>query len=207
MHDQVKRLPPLPPADTRVRHLILTGILILGLAEFSYGLWIPAKAWLSQILLDRAWQNSQLQHADVKPWPWADTWPVLKLTDVATNESLLVLQGDSGQALAFGPGFNSQSYQPGQPGNTIISAHRDTHFNFMAQLKTGQQLRLEDRHRRHHVYTIKSLDVVDSHKTLIGIATEEDLLTLVTCYPVNGITPAGSMRYVITGIRESNPAI
>lgn len=190
-----------------MRNLILTGILFLGLAEFSYGVWIPAKAWLSQILLDQAWQDSQLQRTDIKPWPWADTWPVLKLTEVASNESILVLHGDSGQALAFGPGLNSQSHRPGQPGNTIISGHRDTHFNFLAQLKAGQQLRLEDRNRRHHIYTIKSVDIVDSRKTRIAIATEQDLLTLVTCYPVNGIAPAGSRRYVVTGIREDNPAI
>jgi sortase A len=190
-----------------MRNLILTGILFLGLAEFSYGMWIPAKAWLSQILLDQAWQDSQLQHTDIKPWPWADTWPVLKLTDVASNESLLVLQGDSGQALAFGPGLNSQSRRPGQPGNTIISAHRDTHFSFMARLKTGQQIRLEDQNRRHHVYTIKSVDIVDSRKTRIAITTEQDLLTLVTCYPVNGIAPAGSSRYVVTAIRQGDPAI
>lgn len=190
-----------------MRRLILTGILFLGLAEFSYGVWIPAKAWLSQILLDRAWQDSQLLHTDIKPWPWADTWPVLKMTDGVTNESLLVLQGDSGQALAFGPGLNSQSYQPGQPGNTIISAHRDTHFNFLAQLRTGQKLRLEDRNRRQHVYTIKSVDIVDSRKTRIGISTELDMLTLVTCYPVDGITSAGSRRYVVTAIREDNPSI
>ncbi|HEY5734797.1 MAG TPA: class GN sortase [Gammaproteobacteria bacterium] len=190
-----------------MRHLVLLGILFLGLAEFSYGMWIPAKAWLSQILLVRAWQDSQLSHTDIKPWPWADTWPVLKMTDSVSNQSLLVLQGDSGQALAFGPGLNSQSYQPGQPGNTIISAHRDTHFNFLGQLKIGQQLRLEDRNRHHHIYTIKSVDIVDSRKTRIGIATEQDMLTLVTCYPVNGITPAGSRRYVVTGIREGNPAI
>ena len=184
-----------------MKRVVFIGILILGLAEFSYGFWIPAKAWLSQVLLEQAWQQSKLDNGEHKPWPWADTWPVFRLVHEQTRHSLLVLQGDSGQALAFGPGYHDQSHAPGQPGNTIISAHRDTHFDFLHRITIGDQIIIEDTHARQHGYRVVSLDVVDSRNNRIEIATNEDLLTLVTCFPFHQIMPGGPLRYVVTAKR------
>jgi sortase A len=186
---------------------VLIGILFLGLAEFSYGFWIPAKAWLSQVLLAQAWQSSQRDQTVHKPWPWADTWPVFKLIVEDTGQSLFVLQGDTGQALAFGPGFNPQSHRPGKSGNTIISAHRDTHFGFLADVEIGQQLQLEDTNGRRHSYVVAGLDIVDSRKNRIQIDDENDLLTLVTCYPFKRILPGGHLRYLVTGISQKQQSI
>jgi sortase A len=184
-----------------MKQAFFIGILILGLAEFSYGFWIPAKAWLSQVLLKQAWQQSKLDNGQHKPWPWADTWPVFRLVHEQTRQSLLVLQGDSGQALAFGPGYHDQSYPPGQPGNTIISAHRDTHFDFLDKIGVGDQIMLEDTRASRHRYQVVSLDIADSRKSRIAIGTNEDLLTLVTCFPFHQIVPGGPLRYVVTAAR------
>ena len=196
-------LPPPTPTDTRVRHLAFTGILILGLAEFSYGAWIPAKAWLSQVLLEHAWQQSKIDNTRHRPWPWADTWPVLRLIHQSTQRSLLVLKGDSGQALAFGPGYHALSRQPGQPGNTVISAHRDTHFDFLDRVTIGDLIIVENNSSSRYSYQVTSLDIVDSRSNRIKIETNEDLLTLVTCYPLNQIVPGGPLRYVVTAVRKT----
>ena len=184
-----------------MKHGLLIGILFLGLAEFGYGFWIPAKAWLSQYLLQHAWEQGYGQRQQVKPWPWADTWPVFKLTHVASQKSALVLHGDSGQALAFGPGLDAQSHSPGVAGNTIISAHRDTHFSFLSAVKIGQKLVLEDTLGNDYDYKVVALDIVDSRSALLLLNTQEDLLTLVTCYPFNQITAGGPMRYLVTAER------
>jgi sortase A len=161
-----------------MRKLLLTGILFLGLAEFGYGAWIPAKAWLSQVLLAHAWQHSLDTGELQKPWPWADTWPVLKLTHTPSNTQLLVLQGDSGQAMAFGPGLTSSSMMPGE---TLI---------------------IQNRQDRDFFYQITAVQVVDSSNTQIQINTNDDRMTLVTCYPFNKITPGGDLRYVVTAIKQ-----
>jgi sortase A len=185
-----------------MRKLLLTGILFLGLAEFGYGAWIPAKAWLSQVLLAHAWQHSLDTGELQKPWPWADTWPVLKLTYTPSNTQLLVLQGDSGQAMAFGPGLTSSSMMPGETGNTIINAHRDTHFDFLEAVRIGETLIIQNRQGRDFFYQITAVQVVDSSNTQIQINTNDDRMTLVTCYPFNKITPGGDLRYVVTAIKQ-----
>jgi len=183
-----------------MRKLFLIGILFLGLVEFGYGAWIPAKAWLSQVLLANAWQGSLQNGQPHKPWPWADTWPVLKLTHKNSDTQLLVLQGDSGQSLAFGPGLSGQSSMPGNVGNTIISAHRDTHFDFLQQIKAGHVIKIQNRSGVEFQYKIIAMDIVDSASTQLQINTQDDQITLVTCYPFNQITAGGSLRYVVTGI-------
>ena len=40
----------------------------------------------------------------VKPWSWADTWPVARIAVPRLGRHAIALAGSSGQALAFGPG-------------------------------------------------------------------------------------------------------
>ena len=42
-------------------------------------LWIHAKALLAQVLLERAFAASLATGGAVKPWSWADTWPVARI--------------------------------------------------------------------------------------------------------------------------------
>ena len=59
---------------------------------------------LAQVLLNRRFAKSILTGRDVKPWSWADTWPVARVEVPRLYKSAIVLAGASGQSLAFGPG-------------------------------------------------------------------------------------------------------
>lgn len=182
-----------------MRKLLLITILFLGLAESGYGLWIPAKAWLSQQLIDSAWNASRQSQQRVKPWSWADTWPVLQLS--WKDEQLIVLNGTSGQAMAFAPGFMTQSQPPGKAGNTILSAHRDTHFEFLKEVKIGELVNLQDIQGRNHQYRISQTNVVDSRYYRLRVEADTDILTLVTCYPFEQISAGGTQRFIVTATR------
>ena len=56
----------------------LTLITAIGFTAWHWGhaATIEAKAFLAPILIERAWHDSQVYRVNVKPWPWADTWPV-----------------------------------------------------------------------------------------------------------------------------------
>jgi sortase A len=41
----------------------------------------------------------------VKPWPWADTWPVARIAVPRLSVQAVVLAESSGQALAFAGGL------------------------------------------------------------------------------------------------------
>jgi sortase A len=186
----------------RKKRLIAAGGLALaGMLSVAHGAWIPAKAKLAQILLEDAWQKTQLTQRPTKPWPWADTWPVGRLSAPAQNQSLIVLAGASGEALAFGPGHLSQSATPGSEGNSVIAGHRDTHFAFLKHLKSGDRLQLEAQDGKIHEYQVTDLRVVLETETEVLLPTEQAMLTLITCYPFDALKPGGPLRYVVRAAR------
>ena len=84
---------------------IILCLLLLGIYQLSGAAMIEMKATLAPVLIEKSWsQTLRTGELAVKPWPWADTWPVGRLQVSALNVDLLVLEGDSGSALAFGPG-------------------------------------------------------------------------------------------------------
>ena len=105
---------------------------------------IKAKAVLAPKLIEGAWQQTLATGVPgVKPWPWADTWPVARLQVPEQGIEQLVLAGDSGNALAFGPGHTLASAALGSPGLAVVGGHRDTHFAFLRGLQPGTALQLE----------------------------------------------------------------
>jgi sortase A len=79
-------------------------LALAGLVLFGQGAYIHAKALLAQVLLERAFSETIATGREVKPWSWADTWPVARIEVKRLHASAIVLAGSSGQALAFGPG-------------------------------------------------------------------------------------------------------
>ena len=120
----------------RVGQLLVSSLLCLGFWQFGQGAYIPAKAWVAQELMQRAWAKSSDGAERPPPWPWADTWPVARLLAKGGDIELIVLSGGTGRTLAFGPGHLDISALPGQIGNSIIAGHRDTHFQFSAVSET-----------------------------------------------------------------------
>jgi len=184
------------------KHRLTFVIVVLAAAAlWQLGLagWIHAKAIAAQVLLDRAWQQTLVDHGENKPWPWADTWPVAELIVPGHGISRIVLAGDSGESLAFGPGHSFASVMPEQRGTVMISGHRDTHFRFLQHLEKGEQLILKTK-RGIHYYTVNRTEIVDSrhYKTDTGI----DALLLVTCYPFNQATAGGTQRYLVHARRK-----
>ena len=51
------------------------------------------KWWLAPILIERAWTESRTHATEVKPWPWADTWPVARLSAPTLKLERFVLAG------------------------------------------------------------------------------------------------------------------
>ena len=100
----------------------VAALLALGFWQLGQGAYIPAKAWLAQELMQRAWLRVTAGEDRAAPWPWADTWPVARLKALGGDIDLVVLAGGSGRTLAFGPGHLSASAMPGQVGNAVIGA-------------------------------------------------------------------------------------
>lgn len=178
-------------------------LLLIGLWQAGQGVWIHAKARLAQVLLRRAWDRTVAGEHDVKPWPWAETWPVARLRVPAHGIDLIVLDGVSGRTLAFGPGHASGSPAPGAPGTAIISGHRDTHFRFLAALKSGDEIVLETAGRPSARFRVVETSVVDARAAVIR-AADGPALALLTCYPFDALRPGGPLRWVVTALPSTS---
>jgi sortase A len=170
----------------------------LGVSFFAYGAYIPAKAVLAQYLINDAWNDSIRSGESQKPWRWADMHPVMKLSSEKHKQELIVLSGDKGNSLAFAPGHNLSSYMPNQGGTTVISAHRDTHFEFLQDVSISDIFELTDRNNKTMSYKVSNIKIIDATKQDISIHSNQDELKMITCYPFDAIVARGPLRYVVT---------
>ena len=167
---------------------------------------IYVKAWLAQRLLHRAWAATRTGGGPVKPWPWADTWPVARLSLPERGVDLIVLADASGRSMAFGPGHVAGSAAPGAAGHTVLGGHRDTQFRFLKNLAPGDRVWLEAADGVRHEYAVADALVVDARDAEILGDTGDARLTLVTCFPFDALVPGGPLRYVVRALRLSSEA-
>ncbi|MFP3976969.1 MULTISPECIES: class GN sortase [Marinobacter] len=161
-----------------------------------FGLWVPIKAVVAQELLEIAWAESQARQTESRPWPWADTWPVAKLSMPELGDSMIVLAGVHGESLAFGPG--QMMGGSGSGSAVVIAGHRDTHFRPLKHLEPGNELRLQGRDGRWQGYRVSATRIVDSRSEFIDThKLPAGTLLLVTCYPFDSMDAGGPLRYVV----------
>lgn len=172
-------------------------VFFTAMGLIADGSYIYAKAHLAQHLISGAWEQTLTGKRQVKPWPWADTWPVAQLNVPKKAINLFVLNGANGASLPFGPGHLTGTAFPGESGVSIIAAHRDTHFNFMKNMKVGEQFQIQTQNNKTVHYEVISMKIADSRKQMLQADTQSDSLTLVTCYPFDSINSGGPLRYVV----------
>ena len=190
-----------------LRRLLVPALLASGAALIASAVYIPAKAALAQVLLERAWDRARSGDANAKPWPWADVSPVAVLEVPRLDERSIVLEGASGEAMAFGPGHMSNTPPIGARGTAVIAAHRDTQFRYLRDVSEGERIVVETADGRSGFRVVETrivradasgLDPDDSGPTGARLA-------LVTCYPFDGMFRS-PWRYVVLADREI-PAI
>lgn len=185
------------------RRLAFTALVAAGLWQLGSGLALHAKAWAAQALIEQAWRRNLVEaRAHARPWAWADTTAVARLTFVEQAHSLIVLDGDSGRVLAFGPGHRAGSPLPGSAGNSVVSGHRDTHFRVLERLARGQHIEVQRLDGRRRTYRIVATRVVDRRDLRVVADHGIDELTLVTCWPFDAMRPGGPLRYVVSAQAE-----
>ena len=180
----------------RLRVIALWSVLAGAAWQFGGAAYIHVKAVLAQTLLRDAWAQTLRGSRNVRPWPWADTWPVARLRAPRHDQHLIVLAGASGRTLAFAPGHLHGSAALAQPGRTVIAGHRDTHFAFLQQLRLGDELLLQDHAGFTHRFRVSDTRVVDSLTARLSLDGAKQLV-LITCFPFDALAAGGPMRFVV----------
>ena len=187
-----------------LRRLIAPVLFASGAALVGSAFYIPAKAAVAQILLERAWDRARSGETNARPWPWADVSPVAVLEVPRLRRRSIVLEGASGEAMAFGPGHMSNTPPIGARGTAVVAAHRDTQFRFLRDVSEGERILVETADGRSAFRVVETrivradasgLDPDDSGPTGARLA-------LVTCYPFDGVFRS-PWRYVVIADRET----
>ncbi len=189
------------PRPTHMRSPMtwIFGVLLFtfGTWLMGQGLWIHAKAMAAQWLLQRAWVETLESRQPVKPWPWADTWPVARLVIPKLGVDQIILADASGRSLAFGPGWINHRKFPRAAESLLLSGHRDTHFSYLRDVRVEDLIKIQTRKGGWTTYSVINTVIVDTRTTELMSYQDNDALTLITCYPFETLVPGGPLRYVV----------
>jgi len=186
----------------RINARIKTALLIIGTLFCLHASWLPVKGWLSHKLISYSWHQSIDLQQKVKPWPWADTYPIAKLSFERLNKSVVVLNGGDPTTLAFSAGAVAPFNQARSAQPFVVAGHRDSHFSFLEEVYMNDIISLADKHGRSQLYQVEAIDIVDASSGELPVLADDSQLVLITCYPFTDfsgdVDSNSNERYVIT---------
>jgi len=112
-----------------------------------------------------------------------------RLTIPRIHLDVVISEGTSQRSLSLAPGHLTNTAIPGEPGNAVIAAHRDTFFRHIANLKIGDAIYIQ-RNGRQCRYVVTGRKIVSPEDISVLASSSESRLTLITCYPMHFIGPA-----------------
>lgn len=119
--------------------------------------------------------------------------------------SALISETCNSRALYAGVGHVVKSAFPGEPGNVVLAAHRDTFFRNLKDVKAGHAIRITTPDG-HYAYQVSSAEVVEPNARRVLADSRSPTLTLVTCFPFHYVGPA-PMRFIVRASQtEAVPA-
>ena len=178
--------------------LVFAGLGLLGYVASEY--W---GMYRSQQKLEAEWER---QAASVSAPGSATISPDQMLTRVVIPKigmDAIVVEGASRKQLSEGPGHVQQTAMPGEVGNAVITAHRDTFFRHIYELMKGDQI-LVRRNGRVFTYEVTSKRIVMPDDVSVIKPTSDAQLTLITCYPTYYIGPAPKRLVVFSKLVDSS---
>ena len=109
--------------------------------------------------------------------------------------SAMIMEGTDSRTLRRAIGHIPGTPLPGQPGNVVITGHRDTFFRGLRNIHKDDEIILTTLNGTYR-YRVDSTQVVGPEDTEVLGATADDILTLVTCYPFYFVGPA-PRRFIV----------
>ena len=179
---------------------VLTGSGALLLAYAGVG-W--ASGALARDRARTAWDAAQARRAVAAAWALPSAGervkvhgaPVARLVIPRLGLDEVVVEGVEEGSLRAGPGHFPGSALPGEPGNAVLSAHRDRHFSRLDELAIGDSA-LTTAGDRTVRWRVTGRRVIGRDAPAL-FTSREPRLTLTTCWPVRYLGPAPD-RLVVT---------
>jgi sortase A len=114
--------------------------------------------------------------------------------------AVMLVEGTTSKALRRAAGHIEGTAFPGQSGNTGISAHRDTFFRPLRDIRVDDIINVATLAGDYR-YRVTATKIVSPDDTsVLNGQPNEELLTLVTCYPFYYVGAAPD-RFIVRAIR------
>lgn len=113
--------------------------------------------------------------------------------------SVIIMEGTSRGILGRAAGHIVGTALPGQPGNIGISAHRDTFFRPLRNIRQDDTIVLTTVGGEYR-YRVLSTQIVSPYDVGVLKSSADQILTLVTCYPFYFVGAAPS-RFIVRAAR------
>jgi sortase A len=184
---------PLPPGRRYLnRRALSVALMITGAGLLSYVGSAYWKTVSSQRRLETEWaRQTETVSASTASIQSAIPAPQMLTRVVIPKIKLdaIVVEGTSSRQLSEGPGHLDQTATPGDPGNAVITAHRDTFFRHIYELNKGDEITVLRNGQTFH-FAVTGKKVVKPDDVSVLRPTPDAQLTLITCYPTYYIGPA-----------------
>lgn len=189
--------------------LFLLGVTLLSLAFFDN---LKHAYYISQLFIT---QDVVVEAADIsgdsaaEETTGATTFPKFgdqygELTIESAGIVSPIFVGDSPELLLHGAGHYYGSTFPGEKGNTVLAGHRNSVFRTLGEAKIGDEVLLETTYGD-YTYEIIETKITSSDDQSILDPTEEDIITLYTCYPFDYIGNSPDRYSIIAQLVEGPP--
>jgi sortase A len=174
------------------------GFLILGYCTF---VWLEGKRYQAlgsrelDIRFARPRDNFKLRPPSQGQLSYAYGSLVGRLEIPRLGLSVIAFEGTDGPVLDRGAGHLIGSALPGDSGNAVFAAHRDTFFRELRNIHKDDVINAVTSKGTRR-YRVESIDIVQPTQTAVLDPTAEPVLTLVTCYPFQYIGNA-PQRFIV----------
>jgi sortase A len=172
------------------RACLIVGAVLLVYVTFEYG-----TMFYQQKQLSARWER-QNSPSIAAPKAEDPREQVTRLSIPSIDMDAIVVEGTTNRQLAIAPGHMTDTPAPGENGNSVITAHRDTFFRHIYELKKGDEIVVR-RGGKSFQYVVDRKYVVKPSDASVLRPTTDAQLTLITCYPTYYVGPAPE-RLVVT---------
>lgn len=171
-------------------------LFVTGLLLFAWCAFVLVDTWAFQQRQSKQLDLLLMAHppaaaplanaiADAAPSEWPATMAngVIGRMDIPRLElTAMVVEGTSYTAMRRAVGHISGTALPGEPGNVGISGHRDTFFRPLRHVQKDDLITLTTLQGEYR-YRVVSMQVVSPTDVEVLHSGNDEVLTLVTCYP------------------------
>ena len=193
-----------PARTARALEHALSGFAALAL---GYWVWVVLGAQVHYVVQDRRLQTLSVQAAPaIERHLAAATRAEMERTGLIgrlevprLGLAVIVEEGVDKGTLRHAAGHVPGTPLPGEPGNVVVAAHRDTLFRPLKDIHEGDELRFVTPDGSFE-YKVMKTQIVKPTETEILASGSEAGATLITCYPFGFIGPAPE-RFVVQATR------